>query len=121
MFAGQQTSSLNSSDNIETEFFLYFSSFQKWFLLCCCLCGLLLSRCLGQGRWGVVWGLSKYPQDDKVISEKNFSFDWLLCFQSVTVPYFHIGGQIIWAKQYSAVWKQLAFMGTILFFTYPFF
>lgn len=36
------------------------------------------------------------------------------------VPYFYIGGQIIWAKQYNVVWKQLAFMGTILFFPYPF-
>lgn len=42
-------------------------------------------------------------------------------FQSAMVPHFHIGGQIIWAKQYSAVWKQLVFMGTILFFPYPFF
>jgi len=45
----------------------------------------------------------------------------LLYFQSVMVSYIHIGGYCIGAKQYREVWKQLAFMGTILFFPYPFF
>ena len=45
----------------------------------------------------------------------------LLYFQSVMVSYIHIGGYCIGARQYREVWKQLAFMGTILFFPYPFF
>ena len=45
----------------------------------------------------------------------------LLYFQSVMVSCIHIGGYSIGAKQYREVWKQLAFMGTILFFPYPFF
>ena len=80
MFASQQSSSLNGIDNIETEFSLYFSSFQKWVLLCCYLCSLYLSHRLGLGRRGVAWDLSKYPQDDKVISERKFYFDWLWLF-----------------------------------------
>lgn len=69
---------------------------------------------------GVSFGPSKHPQDGKISPEEKFYFDWLLYFQSAMVPYFYIGGQIIWAKQYNVVWKQLAFMGTILFFPYPF-
>lgn len=62
---------------------------------------------MGAGTEALVGG------DDKVIPGSNFCFDWLLYFQSGVVPHFHIGGQDIWAKQYSAVWKHLASMGTI--------
>ena len=58
------------------------------------------------------WGLKESDMTEQLS---------LLYFQSLMVSYIRIGGYSIGAKQYREVWKQLAFMGTILFFPYPLF